>query len=289
MHSSSTEERCIDMERINWNDLWRSNLKNTCHESDKEFWDDFAPRFRKDIPEDKDPYVEQFYRLSEFRDGETIFDMGCGSGILAIPFAKRGHEIWAADFSDGMLEYLMKGAECDGVAHRIHPIKLDWNEDWSRREDLPVCDVAISSRSFIVKDLTDGLKKLESRARDRVCAGTWDTPAPSSVGELAKPIGYERPGYGCYVYIMGELMDRDMRPSLQWIKNPFRRSSYESVEDAIEKLKKSFCFGLSKDQEKAMEDYCRLHLKQRDKDGRKVWKMDTDETSTIAHIMWNVG
>ena len=275
--------------QIDWDRLWIEDGKKSSHSDDVGFWDEFAPRFRKKLPEGQtDSYVEQFYDLSAFEGMETIFDMGCGSGTLAIPFALRGHEIWAADFSGNMLEQLMIEAEKEGVAGRIHPIRLDWNEDWSEREDLPVCDVAISSRSFMARSLTDGISKLESRAKDRVCVGAWDTPASGYVRELAKAIGYERAGYGCYAFIMGELMERDMRPQLRWISNPFRRSTYDTREDALDKLKASFVYGLDDDQEKAVEQYCDEHLHYHEDGERTYWKMDLDETSTIAHIMWSV-
>ena len=137
------------MKNIDWNKLWKENVNNRSRNSENtqsEFWDKFAAPFRKK-PKDgkKDEYIEQFYELMEIRPGETIFDMGCASGTLAIPYALKGHEIYAADFSPAMLDVLMKSAEEEGVAEKIHPIRLDWNEDWSLR-DLPVCDIAISSR-----------------------------------------------------------------------------------------------------------------------------------------------
>ena len=277
------------MERIDWDRLWEEDSEINIHESKREFWDSFAPRFRKRIPEgERDPYVEQFYELSGFTEGESIFDMGCGSGTLAIPFALKGHEVWAADFSPEMLKHLMIGAREAGVADRVHPIRLDWNEDWSKRQDIPLCDVAISSRSFMARGLSDGLNKLESAARRRVCVGAWDTPASGYVRELAKAIGYDRPGWGCYVFIMGELMDRDMRPRLSWITNPFLRSSYSSREEAGEKLKRSFRNGLTREQIQALDRLLEARLRRREKDGKPSWELELEEPSTIAHIRWDV-
>ena len=277
------------MERIDWNRLWEEDNEDKDRDRSSKYWDDFAPRFRKDLPEgSRDEYVEQFYDYSGFQDGETIFDMGCGSGTLAIPYARRGHEIWAADFSTVMLDHLMDGARREGLEKLIHPIALDWNEDWSIRKDLKKCDVAISSRSFMPASLTDGIRKLESVAKKRVCIGAWDTPAEGYIRELARAIGYERPGYGCYIFIMGELMDRDLRPCLKWINNPFRKSRYESWESANEILKESFQYGLTEDQEKAVDAYLKEHLNLVKGDGEEYWQMDIPRTSTIAHISWEI-
>ena len=246
MHRHRQEGR--QTQRIDWNRLWQEQYANMPKEDDKEFWNDFAPRFRKKLDVEEDPYIGKFYEYSEFRPGETIFDMGCASGTLAIPFAKQGHEIWAADFSEEMLKYLMINAKEEGVADRIHPIRLDWNEDWSARTDLPLCDVAISSRSFIVWDLSQGIRNLESVARRKVCVGAWDVPAHGYDRIVAEAIGYERPGYGCYFYILNELIDRDLLPQLQFIKSPFRLSKYESKEQALESQIKAFQFGLTDEQ-----------------------------------------
>lgn len=276
------------MQRIDWNKRWKEDYLKHSHADDLDFWNNYAPRFRKKLKEGDDMYVDQFYEFSEFEPGDTIFDMGCASGTLAIPFALRGHEIFAADFSPEMLKVLMEGAEEAGVADRIHPIRLDWNEDWTLRDDLPVCDVAISSRSLIVDDLTDALKKLESVARRKVCIGAWDTPTVGYDRIVAKVIGYERPGYGCHVYVINELMDRDLMPEMRYIKSPFRLSKFKSVEEATQIMLDSFQFGLTDEQEEMLMEYIDGHLKYHDEGDRQYWKFDHTEMSTIAHISWEV-
>jgi len=156
IHSGCTKEL------IDWNSLWKESGECAHENSTVEYWDSFADKFRKKTT--RDEYEEMFYEKCGFEEGDTIFDMGCASGTLAIPYAKRGHEVYAADFSQDMLDMLVTDAAAEGVMERIHPIKLDWNEDWSAR-NLPVCDVAISSRSLICEDLTKALKDLESVAR----------------------------------------------------------------------------------------------------------------------------
>lgn len=291
VHLPAGIKKGTGMSGIDWNRLWKDQYVDIERGENLEFWNNFAPRFRKEPKAgEKDEYIEQFYEFSEFRPGETIFDMGCASGSLAIPYAERGHEIYAADFSPEMLKYLMIGAEEHGVADKIHPIQLNWNEDWSKR-DLPVCDVAISSRSFIVYDLTEGIKKLESVARRRVCIGAWDTPSPNYDRILAREVGYERPGYGCYVYVMNELMDRDLLPDLRFIKSRFRCTSFPNKEAAVLAFENSMNYGkeggLTEEQHDKMLKYCDEHLMSFEKNGEEMWKLDHEELSTVAHISWN--
>jgi SAM-dependent methyltransferase len=219
--------------------------------------------------------------------------MGCGSGTLAIPFAQKGHEVFAADFSPEMLKYLKQGAEEAGVADRIHAIELNWNEDWNLR-DLPKCDIAFSSRSFITRDLTSSLQKLESVAKRKVCIGAWDTPVSGYERHIAKIIGYERPGIGTHYMIMGELMDRDVFPELKYIYTPFRLTKYESREAAEEQLRAAFSH-MTPEQEELFSRYLEDHLiyhseagTHHGKDLDGFWQFDHNDNSSIAFISWNI-
>ena len=161
------------------------------------FWDGFAPNYLKK-PEGRDPYAEAFYMLSGIREGESIFDMGCGPGTLAVPFAKKGHRIVAADFSRGMLEQLAEYAREECVEDMITPLAL---------RDLPLCDMAICSRALIVYDLPLALDKLESVAKRKVCLGLVDPPETRSMKtpEICR-------------YVTGELEERGKHYSIQYIK-----------------------------------------------------------------------
>ena len=289
------------MDRIDWNQLWKELINEGTRQrknTTSEFWDNFAPTFRKK-PKDgeKDEYIEKFYEYMEIEPGETIFDMGCASGTLAIPYAQRGHEVYAADFAPRMLEVLMQNAEEERVADKIHPIQLDWNEDWSKR-DLPVCDVAIASRSLIFEDLTSSLKKLESVAKRRICVGAWDTPTPGFDRYVSKAIGYERPGLATHSIIMGELLSRDVCPEMLVIKSPFRLARYESFEAGVETLRKSFYGGLSEEQDQRLAEYCQEHMVKKTGEGyvssrgdgqelEEYWQLDHSDMSTMGFIRWD--
>ena len=80
------------MMEIDWNAQWKEYGKIDRRNSSTEYWDSRAPRFRKK-KDGPDIYVEEFYRLMEPEPGDTFFDMGCGSGTLALPFAQKGHHV----------------------------------------------------------------------------------------------------------------------------------------------------------------------------------------------------
>ena len=53
--------------------------------------------------------------------GRTVLDVGCGSGIYAIYFARKGAEVTGIDFSEGMLSLARKNAGDENCeVHFIH-------------------------------------------------------------------------------------------------------------------------------------------------------------------------
>jgi len=71
------------------------------------------------------PYIEQV--LSAVGEGDTILDVGAGSGLVAVEVARklgRGR-LLALDLSEAMLARLMARARGQGVAARIETIRAD--------------------------------------------------------------------------------------------------------------------------------------------------------------------
>ena len=47
--------------------------------------------------------MREFIEKSGLKCGESVFDMGCGSGTLCVPLAEDGYTVFAGDFSEKML------------------------------------------------------------------------------------------------------------------------------------------------------------------------------------------
>ena len=70
-----------------WGAEWRELQRFRRHRDDAAYWDARSATYTtKDVPS---PYVERFLELAGLREGETVFDMGCGTGALAIPAAEQ--------------------------------------------------------------------------------------------------------------------------------------------------------------------------------------------------------
>lgn len=120
-----------------------------------------------------DPYMTQLLEKLPLAPGESVLDVGSGTGRLAVPLAKAGHRVYALDFSELMLSKLDHRAAGEGVS--IETFLFSWDDDW---RGVPVADVAIASRSLITDDLPHALNNLEGHARSRIVVTSAAAESP---------------------------------------------------------------------------------------------------------------
>ncbi len=63
-----------------------------------------------------------------FQSGDTVLELGCGTGEDAVWLAKRGVRVLATDGSPAMLEATARKAQAEGVADLIETRRLDFDE-----------------------------------------------------------------------------------------------------------------------------------------------------------------
>jgi SAM-dependent methyltransferase len=132
-------------------------------------WDERAESFVRHAR--TSPYADTFIDLLALQPKQSILDVGCGGGTLAIPLAHAGHEVFAVDFSQGMLAALRQSAQQQELAG-IRSALLDFNAPWEDWEAVGITencvDIAVASRSTMVVDLEEAFTKLERAARTKV-------------------------------------------------------------------------------------------------------------------------
>ncbi len=218
-----------------WNVEWKELQKMRRRSDNAEHWDKRAATFgTKDAP---NPYVEQFLELAHIRPGESVFDMGCGTGALAVPLGAAGHHVIAADFSSGMLGVLQDELDERGVSTVVTK-QMSWEEDW-RTQGIgsDAVDVCVASRSIAVTDIEEALLRLTDVARRRVCITLTTGSSPRTDEHILADLGLEHALGRDYLYAFNILAAHGMQPEVSYIRSE-RADTFESFEDAYENLTK---------------------------------------------------
>lgn len=226
---------------LDFDAAWKHYQKTTKAPDSCQRWNKKAARY--DSRDSKNLYTEAFLELAEVKSGETVFDMGCGTGSLAIAVAERGHAAIAADFSEGMLEKMSENMEIHGVAHAksvrdiapgtICTLHMSWEDDWSAvglNENM--ADVAFASRSIAVADLRAALRKLCLIARRRCCITMTTGVSPRIDQKLLEELGVKVNPSRDYLYAFGMLAQAGFEPEVRFIHSK-RKDSFASAEDAF--------------------------------------------------------
>lgn len=218
-----------------WNAEWvgLQNARRAADDSSQ--WDERAKTYHKaTMP--PSPYARDFIDYAQLEPGDTVFDMGCGTGAISIPVAAEGHQVLACDFSEGMLQVLRGEAEKLGVG--VETKLLSWSDDWEAKGVGPESfDVACASRSIATTDLRASLEKLSGVARRR-CAVTLPVGSSPRVDEaIMSAIGLQRQLGRDYVYAFMILVEMGMRPEVRYIAST-RHDTFEDGQEAYESLRR---------------------------------------------------
>ena len=270
------------MTETDWNAEWTrlSDAREAAH--DAAFWDRRAADFRGG--DETSPYVAGFIERARLLPGESVLDVGCGSGALALPLARAGHDVLALDFSPGMLAALREHAAELGLAN-VRTVLASWDDDW-RAAGVEPADVAVASRSLDVRDLRAALLKLGVFARRRVCitlpADGMLYPsllALEALGRPATPRGDAR----LAEKVLGQM---GIAPEVSYLEHA-SVSRYESPEAALESLRRVVRPDGDAD-ERALERYVAAHVvATTGDDGRRAWTQSPAITVRWAFLAWD--
>lgn len=207
----------------------------------------------------------------------TVLDMGCGSGILALPLSQIVKHVTAADFSQGMLDAVAEECRARGITN-VTTKRLAWEDDWETA-GIEMHDVVIASRSLVADDLREAIIKLDATARKKVIIATIvkDGPFDRRVFEaVGRPLEVG-PDYMCNYNLLNQM---GILASVNFIKQDRRR--FESPDEALESM--SWMLDSVTDSERAkLEKFIDDHLRKDD----DSWTTDYDFAPLWAVIWWD--
>ena len=218
--NNMTEPVRLTSEAVDWEAAWHAYQDTRMRPGTREHWDKRAASYGENAgaPGELGAYERIFLERAGIRPGETVLDMGCGVGLLAVPLARRGHRVVCADFSAGMLEQLEARAEQAGVRDMLDVRQLAWDDDWDAAGLGRDCvDVAIASRSLATYHLTDAITKIDRAARRRVCATVAAGRSPMRDERAFEAVGRTREAVRDYAFVTNILFDHGVFPELSYV------------------------------------------------------------------------
>lgn len=270
---------------IDWNELWMlmrlsSTPRRILKEDAGRHCDKYAKQCNESMMRSKSKKrTEMEISKMELNPEYTVLDIGAGTGRLAIPIAKQVKTVTAIDQSLGMLAYLQKNMEKEGVTN-IVCVNKRW-EDIELGVDIEPHDVVIAAHSLGMLDMQEALAKMDATAKRYVylstAAGRWLD------GELWKAIyGEKQPAWWLgtdYIYLCNILHDMEIYANVEIWDSEFEHH-YESLDDAVTKWKERY--DLPSGKEGVLRAYLAKMLVEDENDG----KLYLEQKSKIAMVWW---
>lgn len=234
-YSVNGEDSPILLGVHDWNAEWMLLQEMRRKADDKVYWNKRAKDF--DDPDRLSPYTQEFLRRANIPSGSTVLDMGCGTGSIAIPLARQGCKVIAADFSEEMLSETQRRVEVSNTEN-VETLCMSWEDNW---EDFGLSansvDVVIASRSLAVRDLAQALDKMSSTASEMCCATMTSGNSPRMDARILAVCGLEQRYGKDYQYAFNILANKGYMPSCTWILSE-RKDTFDSAEEAYADFKR---------------------------------------------------
>ena len=94
---------------VDFNQLYQAHLKACNHYNiPSSKWDAKAEKMAVNLVEKPSSYRDELLQIMNVQADESVLDIGCGPGTLALPLARVCQQVCALDYSRGMLDVLQQ-------------------------------------------------------------------------------------------------------------------------------------------------------------------------------------
>jgi hypothetical protein len=225
----------MDLKDINWEEMWRQNLKINAPNglngvSDEERYDHVAPLFKEWM--EHDTYPSKLLERIQIKPEWSVLDIGCGTGAVAIPAAKKAKSVTAIDISTQMLKILKAETERNHLTN-IQQMHLNW-DDITVGTDIQPHDVVIMSRSLgKTKNLHGSLMKINQAASRFAYLTAWGGGERKINRGIWESLGQEYRDTPDYLYVFNILTQMGINPNVEQMKSS-SKVVYPTIAEALQ-------------------------------------------------------
>jgi len=220
-------DECIKSpEDINWEYFWQEKL--LAKRKEKKDWNKAAKSFSKSTKQNE--YMENLLYKMKLSKKDSVLDLGCGSGSITVPIAKKSSYITAIDSSEKMLELLKEKCEKEEIANVdiIHG-----NLEEITVDDVGNHDIVLFSRSFNgIWSVKQTIANINEIANKYVYITLFGPNSWKFQKEFYESIGREYPEFASYHYLINILIEMEIYPNVENLEIETNRS-YDSLHDAM--------------------------------------------------------
>jgi len=177
-HYDDGEER--SMEEYDWLKLWRELVMKNFRPRRKGMVEKYKRHSRKKL-ERRDPLLDLI--LKEMDAGDTVLEIGPGTGRWTIPLARTGRQVTAVEPTAAMADMLKENLANAGV-NNVEILSQTWEDASPGMHDLVIC----AHGMYGSPDLAAFVRKMEQCARKRCYLAVRLPPADGILGELSLKI-----------------------------------------------------------------------------------------------------
>jgi SAM-dependent methyltransferase len=217
-----------------------------------DYWARRAEGFRKFVQESSemaDPYLDCLLR--HVRAGDTVLDIGAGTGRHALPLAAHTRQVTALDPSAAMLGFLREDVASKGLTN-IDVVEGTWP---NAAERIPQVDVVTSAHVlYPIEDVAAFLRALDAKA-SRYCFLNLMVRQPwfDSIELWEAVHGEPRVPQPTYIDAVNVLHQLGCYANIEvfWVE---QRRGFDSLEDAFERFAESVAVGDDPEQRRRLNE-----------------------------------
>ena len=263
------ETNNINIENINWEDLWREKLEKK--DDRRKNWDKIAPTFNKSAK--RDDYHKLIVKQLNLTPKTTVLDLGCGDGSITIPIAKQAKQVTGIDSSKEMLKILNKRCEEEKI-NNINTIKMDIEN--IKQEKLGEYDIVLASRSLNnIMNIGEVIDEITKIAKEKVYVTVFGPNNWRIEKEFYQTIGKQYNAFPTHDYLFNILFQKKISPDIKNLNIGSKRQ-YDSLEDAYQygKWRKE---ALNEKEKEQLKEYIKKVMIKNEETGRYSSKHDKSD------------